>query len=369
VWGTADYGILQETDVWDLSLFQTRGLDIGLCYRNDILYLGGFATFAGDPDEVYNVFHSTSTDDGLTWSPPVGPSLGIGDWRDLPAIASSGYDDWEANLAFDMLVDHEGRVHFFGVLEDTDDPYANLAVVEIYETASGWDAKFVSVNLVASTLTNYGSVDQMGFHVGTATTPDGTGMAALWLSAPIPGDSLPDIWAASRDILSDLWSDPMNLSNTPDYAELLLQVAPILRDTPDGYLIHIARCYEQGIATYPPSDVNPAEIFVAAAPLPTGVIGSTGPGTELPFLTRLDQNYPNPFNAQTQISYTVGSRQSIVLKMYDVLGREVATLVDEPKDAGTHSVTWDAAGLPSGVYYYRLEAGGYVATKKLVLIR
>ena len=55
--------------------------------------------------------------------------------------------------------------------------------------------------------------------------------------------------------------------------------------------------------------------------------------------------------------------------MFDVLGREVATLVDEPKDAGTHSVSWDAAGLPSGVYYYRLEAGSFVETRKLVIIR
>jgi photosystem II stability/assembly factor-like uncharacterized protein len=90
---------------------------------------------------------------------------------------------------------------------------------------------------------------------------------------------------------------------------------------------------------------------------------------EIPSTARIEQNYPNPFNAQTRISYAVGSLQSVVLNVYDVLGREIATLVNEPQHAGSHSFTWDAAGLPSGVYYYRLHAGSYVETRKLVLLR
>ena len=83
----------------------------------------------------------------------------------------------------------------------------------------------------------------------------------------------------------------------------------------------------------------------------------------------LGQNYPNPFNPKTRIDYTVGSRQSVVLKVFDLLGREVATLVNENKDAGTYSATLDGAGLTSGVYYYRMRAGGYVETRRLVLLR
>jgi len=93
------------------------------------------------------------------------------------------------------------------------------------------------------------------------------------------------------------------------------------------------------------------------------------PGGERPVRFMLGQNYPNPFNSQTRISYSVGSRQSTVLKVFDLLGREVATLVNEAKDAGAHSVSWDAAGLSSGVYYYRMQAGGYVETRRLVLVR
>jgi hypothetical protein len=82
----------------------------------------------------------------------------------------------------------------------------------------------------------------------------------------------------------------------------------------------------------------------------------------------LHQNYPNPFNPQTRIAYSVGSPQSTVVRVYDVLGREIATLVNERKEAGTHIVTWDASGLPSGVYFYRLTAGSFSETRKLMLV-
>jgi hypothetical protein len=83
----------------------------------------------------------------------------------------------------------------------------------------------------------------------------------------------------------------------------------------------------------------------------------------------LAQNYPNPFNPSTNISYTVGSHQFVSLQVYDVLGRRVATFVDEAKDAGTYSVRFDASNLPSGVYLYRLQAGNFSETKKLLLMK
>ena len=83
----------------------------------------------------------------------------------------------------------------------------------------------------------------------------------------------------------------------------------------------------------------------------------------------LEQNYPNPFNPSTKISWQVpeGSRQT--LKIYDVLGNEVTTLVDEYKPAGTYEVEWNASGLPSGVYFYQLSAEGSVETKKMILMK
>lgn len=88
----------------------------------------------------------------------------------------------------------------------------------------------------------------------------------------------------------------------------------------------------------------------------------------------LSQNYPNPFNPSTKIEYAISSPQNATLKVYDVLGNEVATLVNEYKSPGTYEVEFPAnsgnsVNLPSGVYFYQLKAGDFVQTKKMVLLR
>ncbi len=88
-----------------------------------------------------------------------------------------------------------------------------------------------------------------------------------------------------------------------------------------------------------------------------------------PRLYSLAQNYPNPFNPETKISFSTARFGEVTLKVYDVLGREVVTLLHGKKESGTYSVSWDAGSLPSGVYFYRLAAGDFVQTKKMLLLR
>jgi len=83
----------------------------------------------------------------------------------------------------------------------------------------------------------------------------------------------------------------------------------------------------------------------------------------------LSQNYPNPFNPSTNISFTLPTKSFVTLKVYDLLGRGVATLVEGELSAGNHSQEWNATNFASGVYFCRLQAGKYSATKKLLLIR
>ena len=89
----------------------------------------------------------------------------------------------------------------------------------------------------------------------------------------------------------------------------------------------------------------------------------------LPATFALYQNYPNPFNPVTHFPLSIANCQLTILKVYDLLGREVVTLVNEVKQPGIYTVAWDAGGLASGVYLYRLQAGSYVETRKLVLTR
>jgi len=83
----------------------------------------------------------------------------------------------------------------------------------------------------------------------------------------------------------------------------------------------------------------------------------------------LHQNYPNPFNSMTTISYEIPVRASVKLVIYNVLGQEVVTLVNEVQEPGRYNVRFDASGLSSGVYFYRLEAGDFVSVKKMVLVK
>ena len=84
---------------------------------------------------------------------------------------------------------------------------------------------------------------------------------------------------------------------------------------------------------------------------------------------KLEQNYPNPFNPTTRIRYQVSSLSEVSLKVYGILGSEAATLVNEQKEAGYYEVNWDASNLASGVYIYRLQAGSFISTKKMMLLR
>jgi len=90
---------------------------------------------------------------------------------------------------------------------------------------------------------------------------------------------------------------------------------------------------------------------------------------DMPATYELKQNYPNPFNPVTSIEYVVGSIAFVSLKVYDVLGNEVATLVNEEKSSGEYKITFDASALTSGVYFYTLRAGKFTESKKLILLQ
>ena len=91
--------------------------------------------------------------------------------------------------------------------------------------------------------------------------------------------------------------------------------------------------------------------------------------TGLPKQYNLEQNYPNPFNPTTTITYALPQQSKVRLSIYNLLGQELLTLVDRSEEAGYKSVSFDASALSSGVYFYRLEAGSFLQTKKLVLVK
>ena len=91
--------------------------------------------------------------------------------------------------------------------------------------------------------------------------------------------------------------------------------------------------------------------------------------SELPNAFSLEQNYPNPFNSMTNVKFEIVNAGMVEIKVFDLSGKEVRTLVNEYKQAGTYEVRFDAGDLPSGIYFYRMETNGFISTKKCVLLK
>ncbi|HEY4612042.1 MAG TPA: T9SS type A sorting domain-containing protein, partial [Bacteroidota bacterium] len=115
---------------------------------------------------------------------------------------------------------------------------------------------------------------------------------------------------------------------------------------------------------------------VLAGTAGSGIFRTVNPTTSVesvaattPTRFSLEQNYPNPFNPRTNVGFRVAERGFVTLKVFDLLGKEIATLVSEELSAGTYSIPWDASSLPSGVYLYRLQTGAYTETKKALLVK
>ena len=140
-----------------------------------------------------------------------------------------------------------------------------------------------------------------------------------------------------------------------------------------GRFIHIEQAYT-GLRDSKTNWMKLANAIVLTFPEDTVVSITKNPITVNEF--SLKQNYPNPFNPSTTIEYTIapanyssGETSVVKLKIYDVLGNEIAILVDKEKPAGKYRVEFNASGLPSGIYFYQLNTGNYTETKKMILIK
>lgn len=140
-------------------------------------------------------------------------------------------------------------------------------------------------------------------------------------------------------------------------SDTVLQLSPLRPNT--TYYWHVNATNQYGTCDY--------------SLIASFVTGSTVVGIEedkgIPGGSALRQNYPNPFNPTTSFEFKVSSFGFVSLKVLDVLGRDVATLVHEYRHPGVYSVRWNASGLPSGVYYFRMRAGRFVDTKKMILTK
>ena len=111
---------------------------------------------------------------------------------------------------------------------------------------------------------------------------------------------------------------------------------------------------------------SPDSVKVTAS----GVTATTGIAQEgVPNSFALEQNYPNPFNPSTMIRFELPTAANVTLRVFNSLGQEMALLVNQRNEAGYYQATWNASNVPSGIYFYRLQAGEFIETNKMVLLK
>lgn len=348
---------MRGTAAVDVTATDSRGQFVSTSFTVTVEYnrvpvaVRDFTEGAEDVELTIDVLVNDTDDDGdaLTIQVETAPTHGAAEVRNgrivyTPAENFNGLD----SLTYQIADSFGGET-------------SSVAVIQI--TAVD-DAPFFPAADAIVSPENGAHIVVGGESPGKAVNAD-TYVTITWEGAVDPeGDSLAYVW---------------ELSATDDFAEPLLQIEVgedtqfemtygAVADALADHGIEIGSSVDgfhrvAAVAGGKKGASSPREIT-----LTRGTITSAHDG-DLPKSFSLEQNYPNPFNPQTTISYTLEVPAFVTLKVYNVLGREVATLISENVAAGRHNVRFDAVALNSGTYFYRINAGSFTATKQMILLR
>ncbi len=353
-------------------------LTLGGCSLNDNIYLGYIGTFA-DPDSNNPICsgwypgYIKSTDNGTTWQ-----DVKVVDFRTINGLESYDrlFDFIKDSGSFvsyagDINVDKDGYVHLIISVTDTT-THNNTGInslIEIYESETGWKSKVIYEGISDSIFTNKigPGIEQMGPSGYLAFDPNREVMACTWVMDNKNSQlGLCDIFISYRTLNSE-WSSPVNLTETNEMNENGAHMAPSLGKLVGGsYTAFVGYFYELDYYGQEPNENNPAGFWIAPFNF-----SLTNVDVDKNIITHfiLEQNYPNPFNPTTSIKYTLAETSNITLKVYDVLGKEVATLINEERPAGVYEVEFDASSLSSGIYFYQLQTETFSSVKKMILLK
>jgi hypothetical protein len=131
----------------------------------------------------------------------------------------------------------------------------------------------------------------------------------------------------------------------------------------EANIVYKISCYSTEFPGFAGKDLTPT------GPIELYPVGVRDGGKQETLNYGLSLNYPNPFNPETKIEYKLKDQSFVIIKVFDLLGNEIKTLVSELKAAGKHSVIFDGSKLPSGVYFYKIEAGDFLSIKKMLLLK
>jgi hypothetical protein len=389
LWSTSDFGSVNKVSPpqWSDSVFNSGGeMMLGGQAYNGVQYFGVVGTFNSfyAPNPVaYGWFPgvSKSTDNGATWS-----DFKVCDWRQIPKLAN--YDhlySWSGSTGGvrfdgDINVDKNGHAHLLVGLADTSnniDSYKGVALVDLFETATGWDATIVADDIDTTVANNWSvatnqAVGQMGPSPYLAFDSTRTIMAVQYNNNQGGKANNCNLFLKYKLVSDANWSSAINLTKSDSLNLTCSHLAPFIKASISGSTasceVFSAYVYEVGNTGPTGNGNNESAYYFGAEPFTISVNGVNDAANTVNSFA-LSQNYPNPFNPSTVLNYSLPQRGTVSLKVYDMLGREVVTLVNATQEAGNHSVNFNASKLASGLYVYTLRAGNNVMSKKMMLLK
>lgn len=224
---------------------------------------------------------------------------------------------------------------------------------------------------------------RQGSGTTTGTTPnvviDGINVSEFWGESLLPVQLASFAAVRASDDVQLSWSTISELNNFGFYVERKLDGTSSFTEVPNSFVAGHATTLEGHNYTFTDNTVTSGVWYYRLRQVdldgkvnysePVKVEFTTGVATETPATYGLSQNYPNPFNPSTDIQFSLAKAGTVSLKVYDMLGREVATLANGEFVAGVHHVMFNATTLPSGAYFYALKAGNFSAMKSMMLVK
>src|ERR1035437_9727593 len=361
---------------WSDAVFQSNGnIGIGGYSYNGIEYVGAIGPYdtllvPNPPTGGWLVGYSKSTDKGKTWS-----TFKMADWRQIPRLSAYetlfDYKKGDTYISYQgsIGVDKNNHVHIIVSVTDTttDRDHGTNSIVDIFETNTGWNGTVVYQGLDTAYSMGPG-LGQVGPGSELAFDSTHSVMAVQFINTPAPG-KWNDLFFTYKGINDTSWATPVNMTNSTDSINnTSAHLAPYLHKVGNQYTAFSGYCYSPSPLT-PTYDGNTTAVIYTAPHtftyVATGINDPVGAVNSFALL----QNYPNPFNPSTLINYSLPVRNNVSLKVYDMLGREVANLVNGTQEAGSHSVSFNASKLASGLYIYTLRAGNNSMSKKMMLMK
>ena len=317
-------------------------------------------------DGNWEIYYKRSTDNGATWQPDIrltndvsiSERASIALWNNSIYVVWQDERDNDREIYFKISTDNgtnwSGDIRLTNSVGESEAP--TLAVEESNLNVVWSDSR----NGIGNGEVYYKKSTDAGLNwsedIRITNTTVNSGRTSIAVSSNFVHISWNEVWEIYYTRSTDqgsTWETETRITNNSSYSENSFV------GTSDS-AVHLI---------WQDNPANNDDIYYKRNPTGNIITDVVCISNNFPTEFKLEQNYPNPFNPSTRIQYAISSRQFVQLKVYDVLGNEVATLVNEEKPAGMYNVQFTMHNLSSGIYFYQLKAGNYFETKKMIYLK